>query len=118
VPIAHHDLSVRHRRAGGIEIGPMHVGADGSDRAALAAGQVLGQQRGGGRFASVLTQSDDLAVHHIGEHSPESLLLAALNLFESDMSRLPFQRVRSDSARNAFSARRALSQLTPWRMAA
>jgi hypothetical protein len=56
----------------------------------LAAGLVLGQQRGGGRFASVLTQSDDLAVHHIGEHSPESLPGAALTLIESDMSRSPF----------------------------
>jgi hypothetical protein len=55
VKLIENDLGVRERGADRGEIGPMHIGADRGDRAALPTGQVLGQQRRGGRFASVLT---------------------------------------------------------------
>jgi hypothetical protein len=68
----------------------MHVGADGGDRAALPTGQVLGQQRRGGRLAPVLTQPDHLAMHDVRQDRPEPLAFAALNFIEPDVPRLAF----------------------------
>jgi hypothetical protein len=96
----------------------MHVGAHGCDRRPLPGAQVLGQQHRGRRLAPILPEPDHLVMHDIRQDGPELLPIAALNLIEADMRGRRFTRVASQSARNAFSARQALPQLTPWRTAA
>ncbi len=108
VELVEADLGLLQHGAHGVEIGAMHVGAHRRHRSALARRQLLGQQRRGAGFIAILAQPDHLAVDHIREHGPEVLALAALDLVESEMARSFLGRVRSQSARKAFSARRAL----------
>ena len=72
------------------------------------AGEILSQQRRGAHLAPVLTQPDHLAMHDIREHGPKPLPFPRW-ISSSPMCRgCRFTRVRSQLARNAFSARRAL----------
>jgi hypothetical protein len=118
VKLVEHHLGLLQHRADGVEIRPMHVGADRRDRRALPACQVVRQQRRGRRFAPVLLQPQHLAADHIGQHRPEPLALAALDLVEADVPRLPLWTSLIPLGQKRFSARRALLQLTPWRTAA
>ena len=88
VELVEDDLRVRQHRTHRVEIRPMHVGAGGGDRRPLSPGQVLRQQRGGGSLRTVLSQPHHLAMHHVRQHGPKALALAAVNLIEADMPRL------------------------------
>ena len=96
----------------------MHVRADRGDRRPLALCRVGGQQRRRCLFRTFLSQSHHLAPDNVREHGPEALAFPGLDLIEPNMPRAMFGRMRSHSAKNASSARRALLQLTPWRTAA
>jgi hypothetical protein len=65
----------------------MHVGADGLDRGALARIRSRGQQGPQALFGAILLQPDHLTAHDIGQHRPELLPFAALNLVGAQMPR-------------------------------
>jgi len=113
-----HDGRLGQNACHGVQIGTMHVRADGLDRCTLPRIQVCRQQAGQALLRSVGGQAHHLAVDEIRDYGMKLLPFATVDSSAPKCRGRRFGRVWSHAARNARSARRALLQLTPCRTAA
>jgi hypothetical protein len=89
VKFVEHHIGLLQQRRHRVEIRLPHVPCRPRESGRAAAGEGLGQQSGGVRFAAVLAQPDHLAVDDIGEDRPELMPLPALDLIQADVLRTP-----------------------------
>jgi hypothetical protein len=82
-----YDLSALQDGAYRIQIGMMHVGADGFDGCALARIEARGQQLGQAALGAFRHEAEHFAVNEIREHRVELLRFAAMNLVGTKMPR-------------------------------
>ena len=84
-----HHVGLRQNLRNRIQIGPVHIGTHGANRAPLMRVQIRGEQGRGGGLRTVLPHAHDLTAHHIRQDGPEALAFPALDLIETDVARPP-----------------------------